>query len=160
MHVIKGTNVYHIWTVLCQSAEIDPGTNDLTINKTIDGLTLGFEDVNKLQQFTTAAKEKPAVAPIQSELVMLWKKEDRNKGASFDVRVVYTDPDGKELQTMDFPLTMEDGTFRHRHRLNIPALIISGSGEYTFVISAKGHKEKEYESVAEIPLDINFKLEQ
>ena len=160
MNEIRNANARHIWTVLCQSATIDAETKDLSMSKVIDGLTLGFDDVNKLQEFSAKAAEKPAVAPVESELVMMFKKIDRAQEAAFDVRVRYVDPAGAELQSMEFPLAMEKGTFRHRHRLNVPAIVVSMSGEYRFVVEAKARTDSEYGVIAEIPLDINFKLEQ
>lgn len=158
MNEIKNANLFHVWSVLCQDATIDKETNDLSLLKTIDGLTIGFDNVDKLQQFTKEVAEKPAAIPVQAELVSLWKKIDHQQPAEIEVRVTYRDPEGTELQTMEFPLKLEDGTFRHRNRLNIPALAVTMPGEYRFVIEAKGVGEKTYTLVAELPIDINLSL--
>lgn len=159
MQLIPQTNTYAIWSVLCHSATVDTTTNDLSLNKIIEGLVLGFEHVDALSAFSTASQEKPTVLPLQAELVTLWKKKERTKPAHIDARVTYRDPNGKELQSMEFPITMDDAGFRHRHRLAIPSLAVTVPGEYHFVIEAKGKTEKTYTLVTELPIDIDFKIE-
>lgn len=160
MQTIKNANVAHVWTILCQSATIDTVSNDLTLIKTIDELSATFPNADALSAFQEAAAKDPVGAPMSCELVTLWKKTDRTKEASFDMRVSYRNPEGKILSTTDIPTVMEPGKFRHRNRLNIPVVPMTGPGEYFFVIEAKANEDKKYELVTEIPLDIVFQLEQ
>jgi hypothetical protein len=160
MNHIKKANVSHIWSVLCQNATIDGDTNDLSLFKTIDELAVTFPKAEALQAFSAQAAKKPVAAPMPCELVTLWKRIDRKKDAAFDTRISFRDPDGKALQTIDAPLVMEPGKFRHRNRLSIPAVPMTVPGEYFFVVEAKATGDKEYAVMAEIPLDITFKLDQ
>lgn len=160
MNRIEKANVTHLWSVLCQSATIDGATNDLSLFKVIDELAVSFPKTEALQAFSIRAAEKPVAAPLACELVTLWKKLDRSMPADFDSRITYRDPEGKALQVMEIPIKMEDGKFRHRSRLTVSEIPMTMPGEYHFVVEAKGKNEKEYELIAEIPLDITFRLEK
>lgn len=160
MNAIKKANVTHLWSVLCRSATIDAANSDLSLFKTIDELAVTFPSTAALQSFSAQAAQKPVGAPMPCELVTLWKKIDRAKPADFESRVLLRDSEGTVLMTSEIPIEMTDGKFRHRHRLSLPVVPITVPGEYVFAVEARAKGEEAYETVAEIPLDISFKLEK
>ncbi len=159
MHEVKNANVTHLWSVLCQTATVDADSNDLSLIKTIDEMSVSFANADALRSFQESAAKGPVTTPTACDLVTLWKKADRAADAVFDLRVRYQDPDGRSLGEVEIPVRMGAGELRHRHRLNMPGLPMTVPGEYAFVVEVRAEGGK-YKLVDRVPLDIVFRLDQ
>lgn len=139
--------IKHIWSLLCEDSSVDQETNKLSLRNVLESIEI------KVQ----GNLPEKMVIPISFEIVSFFTRADASTDEElhFKARLVNAEMDqlGK-----DFPVDIKfpAKSNRLRSRLKIQGLPIKGEGKYAFIISIKTSKEKEYKTVAELPLEIKF----
>lgn len=139
----------HIWTILCQSSSVDIDTNILSIFNCIEELSLTIDKTQLID------KEK-LVIPVGFQMVSFWAVENSNKDNILEIRGEVVDPDGKLLNKFDNKFNIKKGILRFRNRINIQGLPVTKDGRYTIKMMQKMEKNKDFEVVAELPLDVKI----
>lgn len=148
---MEKNTVQHIWTVLCKNTITDKDSNNLSINNVVEQI-----NISKKQNIPTTKKERVGNLriPIQLELITLWSRQDSEE-RKVDAKMQLLDPQGKVLIQQPYQLAFEKGKKRLRFRMRMDGIIITISGEYSFVISTTKDK-KEYRDQVQIPVDVNI----
>lgn len=145
--------IKHIWSVLCQKTIIDSDTNNISLVDILEQLTANVNIKDPKNE------PKEINVPINFEVVSFWLKDSAEKVVKADLEIEIIDPEGKVLkkfpQTLKFPPNIR----RLRSRLRIIGLVLTVSGNYIFKVKIKDEKRKEYQDVAELPLEVNLKKE-
>lgn len=143
--------IRHIWTVLCKNSVTDRDSNNLSINSVVEQI-----NISKKQSTTAQKKESRGNLriPTQLELLTLWSRED-SEGRNVDAKMQLLDPQGKVMINQEYQLAFEKGKKRLRFRMRMDGIIVSISGEYSFVISIREDK-KEYRDKVQIPVDVRI----
>lgn len=145
--------IKHIWSVLCQKTIVDSDTNNISLVDILEQLTANVnikDPKNELKEINV---------PINFEVVSFWLKDSAEKVVKANLEIEIIDPEGKVLkkfpQTLEFPPNIR----RLRSRLRILGFVLTVSGNYVFKVKIKDEKRKEYQDVAELPLEVNLKKE-
>lgn len=138
----------HIWTILCQKSSIDFESNLLSLFNNAEELSLTIDK--------SKAPSDNLVVPIELQLVSYWTAEDANKENILDLRGELLDPENKTLTTFENKFEIKKGITRFRNRTNILSLPITKSGRYIFKMMQRKSGKSTFETVAELPLDVNI----
>ena len=160
--LIKNTamHVKHIWSVLCHRSVGDSGSNNVSLFDVFEQISITLKPVgdNKLAKLP----EEPKAFPHDYVLVSLWSRE---KNASLvgdlkaEVRVELNDPTGKKINEFDFPAVIPANTKRLRSNTGIGNLFVTTPGIYWFNVKVKNSDQKDYQLVAELPLEVLLTIE-
>ena len=131
--------IRHIWTVLCQIASFDSISNNVSLLSILETIT----------PLSTLDAEHPIA--LQAELVSMWRREQPDQPALGQVRIHFTYPNGVDAPSIVLDLDLSKSYF-HRTSLQIPGLLISSTGMYTFKVEYQTEGETDWHLVAEIPL--------
>lgn len=125
-----------IWTVLCSGSAIDRDSNNVSL-------------FNVLEQVTVSPEAEGAVVPIDYEIVMLWQRDEPDRGEEFEASLYLVTPKGEELEASPFSVDLSE-VERSRIRLQSSLFPVRGEGRYWFVIRRQG------EDVAQVPLTLRY----
>lgn len=139
----------HIWTILCQSSSVDIDTNILSLFNCIEELNLTIDKTQLID------KEK-LVIPVGFQMVSFWVIKDNSRDNILEIKGEIIDPSGKSLNKFDNKFNIKKGALRFRNRINIQGLPVTKEGRYIIRIMQKMEKNKDFEVVAELPLDIKI----
>lgn len=146
----------HVWSIICQSSSIDRQTNSLSLFNSIEEIHLSI----KSKEFFQKNKN---IFPIKFQIVSFWLVGEKDQ--ELEIRIDLLDPKKERLSRFEkkFEVKGSDNEKlkRFKSRINIEGMPISGEGRYFFEIQLKQPKKKEYNIVAQIPLDvdISYKLD-
>lgn len=143
--------IKHAWTVLCQNSSTDSQTNFLSLFNIIEEITIDLP-IDYEKQID---KDGLSVIPVQFKLVSLWNRVAfGNEILIGDVKVVFKDPEGNNVQDFTYTLNIPSDKRRMRFNVDLNGLKINlnKSGNYIFEINIKGPNEISFQKVAEIPL--------
>ena len=136
--------INHIWSVLCESSILDQDTKLISM-------------INVLEEVTILDEPVPdKVLQIVVSLVTLWIRSDINVPSQGLGRYNFVSPSGEVLQSLEqiIDLTKYE---RLRSRGQFAGLKLPESGQYFFNIEFRENEKDEWNSVAAIPLKVNFK---
>lgn len=144
--------IKHIWSILAQKSIIEAETNSISIIDAMEQLTVGAAQINT---------DKPATntnisVPIAYEIISFLTKDNKDKEVNPMIMIQLINPKDKILKTFERQIKWEAGKDRMRARARIMGLPIDISGIYFFKVGIKEEGEKEYKTVANLPLDINI----
>lgn len=139
----------HIWTILCQSSSVDVDTNILSLFNCIEELNLTIDKTQLID------KEK-LVIPVGFQMVSFWAIEDHSRDNILEIKGEIIDPNGKSLNKFDNKFSIKKGALRFRSRINIQGLPVTKEGRYIIRIMQKMEKNKDFEVVTELPLDVKI----
>jgi len=131
--------IHHVWSVLCQSASIDNQSNSVSLQNTIEIVTV----------FGGPSSKRPGL--ISAELVSLWIREEDDTPISGQARVYYIDPDEKKADPVLMDIPSLPSPF-HRTRLTLTALPVFLAGLYQFHVEFQLQGEEDWQTVAMIPI--------
>ena len=139
--------IKHIWSILCEDSSVDQETNKLSIRNVLESIQIKVQGI---------LPEKSAI-PIPFEIVSFFTRADSNTEEEIQLKTKLVNAEmdqlGKDFAAnIKFPAKSN----RLRARSRIQGLPIKGEGKYAFIISFKISKEKEFKTVAELPLEIKF----
>lgn len=145
----------HIWSILCQTSIRDQDTNRTSIINALD--SIGFI-VNKEKL------EKQKNIPTNLEIVSLWSS-DKKEIKDFSIRIDLLNSNKEILLVLEMNVP-KPNTFpadRERRsvttRMSINNLPITIAGGYLFKVSLKGSNDKNFNIVAQLPLDVKIKYQ-
>ena len=138
-----------LWALLCSSSSIDSETNNVSLTNIIEELTLGKE--------AFASNPEKIDLAVNFQIVSLIKKISGDKSFSIDIKLKLIDPNGTELNTVEYPVEMQADKQRMRQRINLPALTVTIAGEYRLEMLLRQEGEEKFEKGAYIPLITNIK---
>lgn len=142
----------HVWSILCSKSIIDKDTNNISI---IDA----FEQLSVNAKIPPEHKNNPVInIPINFELTTLWVKEEREQTVKADIEIDVFNPKGEKAKSFTNKLEVPNNLKRIRSRLKIIGFGLTTSGVYTFKVKLKEEKQDKYKIVAELPLEVNIKL--
>lgn len=140
----------HRWSVLCRRGIVDKYTNLLSVFEVVDELT------------TEGDPPEVPLPPhvgvtVESQLVSMWDRSEREKPEAFWQTVILTGPDGQsegsgvkiEGKLLDHP--------RVRLLLTIKAIRFYGAGTYNFNIYYSKTGKVKGKLVSQVPLEIKVK---
>ena len=140
-----------LWAVLCQSSSVDRETNNVSLFNV-------FEEVRVQAPPEPATPALPYGAVTSAlEFIALFRRSDINSGERLSGRFRIQTP----LGTGSDPLPIEidlTSSLRHRVRIRLPALPISGEGTYLFTIEAEG-SASQWCQLCEVPLEVIFQTD-
>lgn len=139
----------HIWTILCQSSSVDVDTNILSLFNCIEELNLTIDKTQLID------KEK-LVIPVGFQMVSFWVIKDSGRDNILEIKGEIIDPNGKSLNKFDNKFNIKKGALRFRNRINIQGLPVTKEGRYMIRIMQKMEKNKDFEVVTELPLDVKI----
>ncbi|PJE67415.1 hypothetical protein COU95_02530 [Candidatus Shapirobacteria bacterium CG10_big_fil_rev_8_21_14_0_10_40_9] len=140
--------IKHIWSVLCRKTVIDDETNNISLFDVFEQLGVNAS--------TSEKKDIQINVPINFELVSLWVKTTGGKTLRASIEVEVIDPEAKRLKSFIQNLEFSTNIKRMRSRLRIMGLSLTTSGDYIFRVKIKEENQKEYITVAELPLEVNL----
>lgn len=143
--------IRHVWSVLAQKAIIESQTNSLSLIDVMEELTVG---VNRKEP--NSNKGLLLNIPITYEVVSYLIKEVKDEDTNPMMRIQIINPEGKVLKTFENAIAWEKGKARMRARANIIGLAVDLPGTYMFVLGLKDGRDKDFKTVAELPLDIKI----
>lgn len=148
-HVLK-----HIWSVLCRKSIIDTETNNISINEVFEqlGVDIKTKEPNKLP-------EGQINVPIEWEMVSMWVSDNTTIPIKAEYEVVIIDPKGNSQKSFVQPIEIAVGMRRMRTRMKVMGLIINEQGDYLFKVGIKESGQKEFKTVAELPLEVKINKE-
>ncbi|KKS37968.1 MAG: hypothetical protein A3G49_01275 [Candidatus Sungbacteria bacterium RIFCSPLOWO2_12_FULL_41_11] len=157
MAKVENKTYRHIWSVLCLYSVLDQESNNLSLFNLVEKLTF-TPPKNQITEIEKQKKIGKLVVPVNFELVTRIKK-NTDKAISVDIEVVIIDPQkveiGKFLKRVDFRKEIKN--MRYRNRFN--SLPITINGEYEILVNIKDQDEKEFTQVANIPLEVELKMD-
>ena len=140
----------HVWTVVCRRTLLDKDSNTLSLIESVEAL--------QITPLTTPEDEKPVGLPIELEIATLWTRSEPGGGEHGRNRVNFVAPD-KSSVVVGEPAEVDLRKFqRVRARVRLAGLRLKGEGRYWFSVELASGDE-EWEEVARIPLDVNFRQE-
>lgn len=142
--------INHIWSILCRRSVIDNETNNISLYDVLE--ELGIEVTVKGQ----APQDLPINIPIDYEVVSMWMKDKKEIHEKGDIDIEIVNPQGKVLKNIPQAVEIASGSQRLRSRMRIAGFGATGSGIYLFRVKMKQGKEKEYKTVAELPLEVKI----
>jgi hypothetical protein len=147
----------HVWSVLAQSSSTDAVNNSFSLFNIIDELTVDFKPTET--KIAKDAKKKDIITlPAQFQIATLWKRiTDSNLELVSNVKVSFLDPEGIELQQIEYPMTIPVDKKRMRFVTQVIGINLSVSGEYKFLIKLKEPDSVDFKEVAEVPIDVIIK---
>ncbi len=135
--------IFHVWTVLCSRAVIDTESNNISIQNSIEQLSI------------PGSPDPDGKIAIQLELVSFWTRTEPNIGATGDARVLFLQPSEKETELLIYPIDL-DSSERLRSRVRIETIPIPEAGRYYFCVEYKLNDTKDWKQATKIPLEIKF----
>jgi hypothetical protein len=138
----------HIWTILCQKSSIDFESNLLSLFNSAEELSLTIDK--------SRTSPDKLIIPVELQLVSYWTIENIDKENILDIRGELLDPENKTLTTFENKFEIKKGIVRFRNRTNILSLPITKSGRYIFKMMQRKSGKSTFETVAELPLDVNI----
>lgn len=137
----------HIWSVLCQRSSIDERSKLLSLFNCVEEIKL---EINKR---SIAEISMPISIPSEFQLVSFWT-EEKKKRNSLDIKIDLLGPRGDILRTNQNKIDFPGESAKCRSIVDIKGLLIAGEGRYIIKVSQK--TKKEYQVVAELPIDVNI----
>lgn len=136
--------VKHIWSVLCSSSSIDYETSMVSILNVFEHLTL----INPPQ-------DKELTIPVAFEMISLWSRDDDDIPCKGKGRISFVDRKKKVtiLSEEEVDLTK---TQNYRTRVKSRGIRIKEPGKFHFIVELQQDNCDHWESVANIPLYINY----
>ena len=145
MHKMK-----HIWTVLCQNSVIDSETNNLSINNVLEQLEITTDE-------KSVKSDGSINVPINYEIISMWYKEDSKSAVKAEILVEIVDSNSKVLKSFTQKGEMPVAMNRLRTRMRVQGIELTVSGIYSFVTKIKIEGERDFQKVAEVPLEVHLK---
>lgn len=149
--------IKHVWSVLCKESTINIDNNSLSIRDVFENLQVSIKPDNNGD--TAASTDIKMSIPIEYEIVSYFVKPDNQDAASAEIQVSLLDPTGSGLITNIQKFEMPKNMGKIRLRMKMVGLVITRSGIYTFKISTRESGKVEFKEVAQIPLEVDLKIE-
>lgn len=96
------------------------------------------------------------MVPVEFQLVSFWTVENQSGESVLKIRSEIEDPKGKILQNFEKDFSIKKGVMRFRNRTNIQGMPITEAGRYIIRMMQKKEGKKEFETIAELPVDIKI----
>lgn len=148
--------IKHIWSVLCRESIINQENNNLSLHEVLEALQVGLKPATE-----EAKGQKPeAVIPINFEITSMFVKENMEKGEKAELETAFYNPKGEMINKDVKGIEMPSGMKRIRTRMKASGLRVQDSGDYIFRVAIKEEGQKLFKVVAELPLEVNIKIEE
>ncbi len=137
--------INHVWSVLCERSIIDKDSKNISLIEVIEQLNVQSDAVDK-------------VIPIRLFLVTLWERSGKSDPVRASARLRFLDPQGKLVDNSEWKYLIDFKDYtRMRFRYAINGLKIKEMGRYCFHLALYREKEKKWNQVAVIPVNIALK---
>jgi len=133
----------HIWTVLCLRAVIDVDSQNVSIQNVLEQLNLTVESGSDL------------VIGISYEIVSFWVRSEVETPVRGRSRITLVDPGGNTTPVAEMPIDLT-AVERARHRIYCQGLRVTAPGRYIFRVELLEDGQREWRSVASVPLRVVF----
>ncbi len=163
MDLKKTNQIEHVWSMLCQTSSIDYQTNEVSLLRIIEEFNLEAQAKDEDTKRKLENMEKEAIEfPINVQLFSMWQREEKmpEKSDKARIKVVWIDPRGQELQSLEYDLQIPEDKIRMRYRINLGSIKLSVDGRYKFRVALGKEGSSEFEQVVEIPVDVKIKVIQ
>jgi hypothetical protein len=135
----------HIWSILCEKSSIDSDTNSISLYNSLESITVDVP--NNVRGVINV--------PINYEIVSFWFSEEPMKKWQGEILIEMYDPSVKKLKEFRMELNNYNKIGkRMRARQKISGISLTTAGDYIFKVKYKENNNKQYETVAEIPLEV------
>lgn len=128
-----------LWAILCKSASVDQHTNQLSIFNMIENVAVNktpnpITPLSKITEFPQKTQIK-----FDYTLAVLFERNTMNNSAEFNpyMEIKLVDPTGEELIKNEVPVQFEEGKNRVRAIVVLDSLLVTKSGKYDYIISAR-----------------------
>lgn len=148
----------HIWTVICSNVVTDKETNNLSLHNVIEQLSI--EPIPDAAEEQLEVEEQDRyIVPYRITVATLWSRRDLNKGSIGYGKISFISPTGEQLiEPAEFEINVFDNR-RFRSKGNFRGVPITGPGKYLFKVEFKIDETSNWNTAAEVPLEIRMKKE-
>jgi len=139
----------HIWSVLCRSSSVDKITNNISLFDVFERLEVSLA-VPKAKE---VPKFKKINLPVDYQIVSLWT-HDQKKQDKIRIKIIFENPNGVKTNLVNKDLILPPDKKRMRDITKIRGIVLEKSGTYTFRLQAKKGKDKVFQTIVELPVEI------
>lgn len=147
----------HVWSVLCQDSTLNQDDNIISLNKVLEELSISLAPAPESKGNHLPNKIN---LPLNYEIVSMWFKDKKEEVVTGEVEYILVSPKGEELlktiQNIQIPANIR----RFRSRMKISGMPLTQAGDYSFQVKIKEEGEKNFRSVAILPLEVKISLEK
>lgn len=143
------------WSMLCKTVSVDQQSNQVSIFNVIEELQVSNIALLEIAK----AKDGRISLPMEFSLITQNEKINPDKGSKFtpELRLQVLDPMAKELLKTEIPLAFKITEKRMRNIFSFSHMLLTGPGEYQFVLSIRLNKEEDFEQTSVVKLEVIFK---
>ena len=134
----------HVWTAVCSRVVVDRDSKNLSIQNTLDRVTIQGEPIPK------------TLLPMPFEVVTMWTRADPDLPARGSMRMQMLFPSGKVFETREADIAVMKH-LNHRYRNRFAGLPAVEAGRHVFTVELRNEGEEQWHQVAAVPLMIIFK---
>ena len=134
--------IAHTWSVLCDKTIVDQDSKNISLDVVEQIAARGLPE---------APPESLLLLPFRPIIVSLWYRDQPDRPATGEARIIFLSPTGAMLGTFDLAIDLTTAE-RCRTKLELPGLPVSTSGRYLFDVELR--REGEWDRVARIPLQV------
>jgi hypothetical protein len=139
--------IEHIFSVICSGLSIDAETNNISIFKVLEQLTVNTDST------------EPVRIPIHFEILSLWTRQPLQDPCYGKTRITFSTPSNKQKQQAEINIDLSKTT-NHRSRIVSDGIVLSGPGKYLFIIELQQQDDPTWVKVASLPLLVTYQSTQ
>lgn len=141
-----------LWAVLCQGSAVDQETNNVSLYNILEQLDVPEPPAEPPDTSTLRA----ALRPLELFILFSRTVSEVPEAGRANVRLIFPSDDPPASFQIDVDLSQ---AHRHRVRINLPGMPVSGEGEYLFVVEALGD-DGDSIPLFEIPFTVAYQVQE
>jgi hypothetical protein len=138
--------IEHVFSVLCSQTSIDSETNTVSLFNVLEQLTVFTESTENIR------------IPIHFEILSLWTRQSPDVPERGKARIIFCSPSNQQKQQVEMTLDLSKAT-NYRSKLVSDGIELTGPGKYYFVVEFMGESKQEWQTVARLPLSVNYQAQ-
>jgi hypothetical protein len=131
----------NIWSLICKKVIVDDQTKLMSIIEVVERIILDINLSKAPKEITEAIKQEKPIE-IQGELTVAsyWYISKKDRGQELTLETIIKDYNLKELGNNTLTFNSNKKNSHQRTFIRFPALLVTGSGEYTITSLLKNPK--------------------
>ncbi|MCX6718892.1 MAG: hypothetical protein NTZ38_00750 [Candidatus Taylorbacteria bacterium] len=149
-----------VWALLCRNASVDQASNMVSLFNILDELTLSKTPPtnngvhsSKLEDFSQRTKVN-----TDFTLAVQFERDNMENVNGFEpkINVKIIDPAGEILADNELPIMFENDKKRMRAIINFDGILLTKSGNYTYIVATKSTKDEKFKEQSKTTIDIKI----
>lgn len=150
--------IKHVWSVLCSNSVVDKDTNNISLNNTIEKLTITVP--KGVLEKAKEAKEDGFTFEFPHQIVTMFSRADSSIENAIDLKLEFVNPEGLITSKSERKIGIQKGIKNVRIRDLAEALPLSTSGDYCIRVYYKVVSEPDFNLATELPLEIVIETQE